>query len=203
MCIYVHLQEWQVGCLISRHSKGFLFSFLFNWSPSYDLMIFCSEYKVLPHQSAAELNFLLVFNPVNFKHNFLLKKRIRKRKLAHCCWLLWMDVRDNPGNCRQTLTSCSRSLLLLDRWCLGGSHRDQFWELLESFNFLQMNLFASTQWDYDLQVTGILAKQLDLDHKELNSYWTMNSSRLLTTKLQQSPLTYHKDFVAGPTGRCG
>ena len=36
-------------------------------------MIFCSEYKVLPHQSAAELNFLVVFNPVNFKHNFLLK----------------------------------------------------------------------------------------------------------------------------------
>ena len=66
-----------------------------------------------------------------------------------------------------------------------------------------MNLFANTQWDYDLQVTGILAKQLDLDHKELNSYWTMNSSRLLTKKLQQSPLTYHKDFVAGPTGRYG
>ena len=114
-----------------------------------------------------------------------------------------MDVRDNPGNCPQTLTSCSRSLLLLDRWCLGGSHRDQFWELLKSINFLQMNLFSSTQSDYDLQVTGILAKQLDLDHKELNSYWTMNSSRLMATKLQQSPLTYHKDFVAGPTGRYG
>ena len=66
-----------------------------------------------------------------------------------------------------------------------------------------MNLFASTQSDYDLQVTGILAKQLDLDHKELNSYWTMNSSRLMATKLQQSPLTYHKDLVAGPTDRCG
>ena len=64
-----------MGCLISRHSKGFLFSFLFNSGPSFDLMISFSEHKVLPHQSAAELNFLVVvFNPVNFKHNFLLKK---------------------------------------------------------------------------------------------------------------------------------
>ena len=36
-------------------------------------MVSFSEYKVLPHQSAAELNFVVVLNPVNFKHNFLLK----------------------------------------------------------------------------------------------------------------------------------
>ena len=167
----------------------------------FDDILFRIQSSTPPVSSWAQLS--CCFQPCHFQTQFFAKKWKRKRKLAHCCWLLWLDVRDNPGNCPQTLTSCSRSLLLLDRWCLGGSHRDQFWELLESFNFLQMNLFASTQSDYDLQVTGILAKQLDLDHKELNSYWTMNSSRLLTTKLQQSPLTYHKDFVAGPTGRCG
>ena len=147
---------------------------------------------------------LLLFSILSILNTIFLLKNVKgKRKLAHCCWLLWMDVRDNPGNCPQTLTSCSRSLLLLDRWCLGGSHRDQFWELLKSINWTKMNLFSSTQSDHDLQVTGILAKQLDLDHKELNSYWTMNSSRLMATKLQQSPLTYHKDLVAGPTDRCG
>ena len=197
MCIYVHLQEWQVGCFISRHSKGFLFSFLFNSSPSFDLMIFCSEYKVLPHQSAAELNFLVVFNPVNFKHNFLLKIEKRKRvsslllvALDGCTW----QPRKLPTDSHKLLKEPPSSGSMMFGWES---------QLLKSINWTKMNLFASTQSDYDLQVTGILAKQLDLDHKELNSYWTMNSSRLMATKLQQSPLTYHKDLVAGPTDRCG
>ena len=188
-----HFKTFQrFSLFISIQLKSFL------W---FDDILFRIQSSTPPVSSWAQLS--CCFQPCQFQTQFFAKKLKRKRKLAHCCWLLWMDVRDNPGNCPEALTSCSRSLLLLDRWCLGGSHRDQFWGLLKSTNWTKMNLFASTQSDYDLQVTGILAKQLDLDHKELNSYWTMNSSRLLTTKLQQSPLTYHKDFVAGPTGRCG
>ena len=50
-------------------------------------------------------------------------------------------------------------------------------------------------------MTGFLAKKLGIQHQELNRYWTMNSSALMDTKMQQSPDLFHKDYVAGPTGR--
>ena len=119
-----------------------VFSFHFYWIQALFLIygiVFRIQSSTPPVSSWAQL--CCCSQSCKFQTQFFAQKWKRKRKLAHCCWLPWVDVRDNPGNCPQTLTSCSRSLLLLDRWCLGGSHRDQFWGLLKSTNWTKMNLF--------------------------------------------------------------
>ena len=52
------------------------------------------------------------------KTNYIQYKN-KKDKLADCPLMLWLDVCDNSGDCPKARPGCSRTLLLLDRRCLG------------------------------------------------------------------------------------
>ena len=56
-------------------------------------------------------------------------------------------------------------------------------------------------WIDDVWVTGFLAEDLQIEHKDVATFFTMSTEELLLQKVLQNQAKQMKDFLAGPMNR--